>query len=321
MRWLGLAVAIAVLSAAPAHAVPTCFAAAARDPETSCSNPALRLAARPGLAAALITPSYPCTGNGTVGDAASRIDGALFACAFGTPEAEATRTVALVGDSHAMAWRAGVAGAFKRLGWRGMDLTRSHCAFSASVRDLDEPEEVIGCVRFNIRVIDWLEAHPEVTAVVVGHQTAGTPYIAPPGLTSFQAETLGFQTAWEALPASVERVLALRDNPAYHSAIHVVRCVRRARRAGVSPGAFCARPRRESLHPDAYVDAVDGLGEARYALIDMTDFFCSRRKCFPVIGGALVTKDGRHLTRVFSTSLGPYLARAFRRVVDPYFLP
>ena len=67
--------------------------------------------------------------------------------------------------------------------------------------------------------------------------------------------------------------------------------------------------------------AVDGLGDPRYALLDLTDFFCSRRKCFPVIGGALVTKDGRHLTRVFSTSLGPYLARAIRAVVTPYALP
>ena len=216
MRRLGLGIALllAAVWAAPAHAVPACFAAAARDPETPCSNPTLRLAARPGLTAALITPSYPCTGTGTVGDPNSRIDGALFICAFGTPEESATRTVALVGDSHAMAWRAGVAGAFRRLGWRGLDMTRSHCAFSASVRDLDEAEEVIGCVRFNVRVIDWLEAHPEVTAVVVGHQTAGTPYIAPPGLTSFEAETVGFQAAWEALPPSVEQVLAIRDNPA-----------------------------------------------------------------------------------------------------------
>ena len=126
----------------PAHAAPDCFAAAARDPERPCSNPALRLRARPGLTARPADAHLPVPGDRDGRDPNSRIDGALSVCAFGSPAGDATRTVALVGDSHAMAWRAAVAGAFKRLGWHGVDLTRSHCAFSAAVRDLDEPEEV-----------------------------------------------------------------------------------------------------------------------------------------------------------------------------------
>lgn len=314
-------VALSLLVAAPARAVPDCFAAAARDPERPCSNPALRLSARPGLTRALLTPTYPCEGNGSVGDFSKRIDGALYLCEFGTPADEAVRTVALIGDSHAMAWRAAVAGAFKRLGWRGVDMTRSHCAFSSTVRTLPEPEETVGCARFNVRVLDWLRDHPGISAAVVAHQTGGTPYYAAPGLTAFQTETLGFQLAWSALPDSVEQVYAVRDNPANRSAYDVAGCVGRARRAGVSPGPFCAQPRRESLRPDAFVGAVRALGDPRYALIDLSDFFCSRRKCFPVVGGALVTKDGRHLTRAFSASLGPYVARALRRVLTPYSLP
>jgi hypothetical protein len=44
--------------------------------------------------------------------------------------------------------------------------------------------------------------------------------------------------------------------------------------------------------------------------VDLTPFFCDRRRCFPVVGGALVYKDAHHLTRVFSASLGPFLLRA-----------
>jgi hypothetical protein len=40
---------------------------------------------------------------------------------------------------------------------------------------------------------------------------------------------------------------------------------------------------------------------------------CNRRKCFPVVGGALVHKDTHHLTRVFARTLGPFL---LRRVKD-----
>ncbi len=322
-RALLLVATVAALCAlaAPAHAAPACFGAAARDPERPCLNPALRLAARPGLTRSLLTPSYPCTGSGTIGNGKQRADGALYPCEFGTPAEDATRSVALVGDSHAMAWRGAVAGAMQRLGWHGIDLTRSHCAYSAAVRDLPENEEVTGCVRFNIRVLRWLEDHPEVTGVIVAHQTAGTPYIAAKGMSAFATETLGFATAWEALPDSVEQVFAIRDNPANHNANAVAACVRRARGLELSPGPFCARPRKESLRRDAFPGAVASLDDPRYALIDLSSFFCSTSKCFPVVGGALVTKDGRHLTRVFSESLGPYLARAIRKVATPYFLP
>lgn len=320
---LAIALVVAALGAlgAPARAAtPTCFGAAARDPLLPCANPALRLAAKPGLTSSLLMPSYPCSGGGAYGDGRARGDGALFICEFGTPAKDATRTVALIGDSHAMAWRAAVADAMKRLGWHGVDMTRSHCAFSTAVRNMDDPAEVIGCVRFNVRVLRWLKDHPEVTGAVVAHQTAGTPYVPVQGLTAFGTETLGFEAAWKALPPSIEQVMAIRDNPANHNAYAVARCIRRARAAGAGPGSFCARPRAEALRPDAFVGAVRELGDPRYALLDLSNFFCSLRRCFPVIGGALVTKDGRHLTRLFSDSLGPYLTRAIRTVVSPYFL-
>jgi hypothetical protein len=44
--------------------------------------------------------------------------------------------------------------------------------------------------------------------------------------------------------------------------------------------------------------------------VDLTRFFCDRRRCYPVIGGALVFKDPTHLTGVFATTLAPYLLRA-----------
>jgi hypothetical protein len=45
-------------------------------------------------------------------------------------------------------------------------------------------------------------------------------------------------------------------------------------------------------------------------LLDLTDFMCTATLCPPVVGGALVLKDADHLTRAFSTTLGPYLLRA-----------
>jgi hypothetical protein len=40
---------------------------------------------------------------------------------------------------------------------------------------------------------------------------------------------------------------------------------------------------------------------------------CDDSNCYPVVGGALVIKDIGHLTRTFSTSLGPFLGRELKR--------
>ena len=47
----------------------------------------------------------------------------------------------------------------------------------------------------------------------------------------------------------------------------------------------------------------------------MTRYLCSKKRCFPVIGGALVYKDDQHMTDVFATTLGPFLERAIDKAL------
>jgi hypothetical protein len=87
----------------------------------------------------------------------------------------------------------------------------------------------------------------------------------------------------------------------------------RIRRASARPRvpALGAPDRRHPRRP-AHERADAGLRDARprrVDLIDLTHFMCSRTRCFPVVGGALVHKDVTHLTRVFARTLGPYLLR------------
>jgi len=44
--------------------------------------------------------------------------------------------------------------------------------------------------------------------------------------------------------------------------------------------------------------------------IDLTRFFCDSRRCFSVVGGALVRHDESHLTQAFAATLGPFVLRA-----------
>ena len=59
------------------------------------------------------------------------------------------------------------------------------------------------------------------------------------------------------------------------------------------------------------------MDDPRVELLDFTPFMCDRKQCFPVVGGALVHKDGGHMTQVFSRTLGPYLGRAVDRILPP----
>ncbi|MDX6676425.1 MAG: hypothetical protein QOE31_477, partial [Solirubrobacteraceae bacterium] len=87
-------------TAARAAATPACFGAAARDPERPCVNRALTAVAIPSPYAAPLEPSAPC---------APIWSASPPACWFGRPRGKAVSSVALLGDSHATAWRAAVA--------------------------------------------------------------------------------------------------------------------------------------------------------------------------------------------------------------------
>ena len=87
-------------------------------------------------------------------------------------------------------------------------------------------------------------------------------------------------------------------------------CVERLLRARQAIGSRCAEPRAVALPPDPQVEAARAPGDDRVRLLDLSDFMCTATLCPPVVGGALVLKDADHLTRAFSTTLGPYLLRA-----------
>jgi hypothetical protein len=114
---------------------------------------------------------------------------------------------------------------------------------------------------------------------------------------------------WSRVPRSVRRIYVVRDVPRVSYA--TADCVQRVRRRrAVSTGA-CAVSRAGAFPADPAAGAARHAGP-RVRLIDLTRYFCSRTRCFPVIGGAYVYHDFNHLNRVFAATLGPYLLRALR---------
>lgn len=278
-----------------------CFGAASRDPERPCVNRALRLTVFPTPQVARDGLNSPCE--------PTRDGQAPYSCAFGAHSEGAVRTIALVGDSHAAHWRAAIDAVVAAKGWHGISFTKAGCPLSTAVTDLPEPGKT-RCIRFKRQLFRWFEQHPEVRTVFTSNHTGGKVVGAR---DDHAAHVVGYTEALAELPPTVERIFSIRDVP--RNTRNSMDCVARAIRAKVAAGPKCAVPRRFALKRDPAVPAARRSDPRRVQLLDMTRFMCSERLCMPVIGGALVHKDQTHLTRVFATTLGPYLLRHVDRAL------
>jgi lysophospholipase L1-like esterase len=284
------------LAASPSP-TPPCFGAASRDPRKRCVNPSLTFSVVPSVADAQITPNSPCRPADTT----------INVCAFGVSPIEATATIALVGDSHAGAWRAAVDVVARARGWAGMSLTRAGCPFS---RTILRPH----CDQWTKGVLDWFSAHPEVsTMFVVDH--ASRPAHAAARKRIFGAEARGYLDVWWALPVSVRHIVVIRDNPQIDP--NTLACVESAVARHLQAGLSCAVPRRRALIPDPQPAAATRL-PGRVDVVDLTSVLCDRALCYPVVGGALVFKDQSHLTRVFAETLGQVLHDAVSTLMNSW---
>jgi SGNH domain (fused to AT3 domains) len=280
-----------------------CFGAASRDPLRRCVNSKLRTAIVPPPEDAIFSQNSPCT--------PLTFDGMLGPCEFGVPAVSAKSTIALIGDSHASHWRAALEHVAQHKHWRGVSITRSGCPLMRATTKL-EPARRAECLQWNDQVPKWFARHPKIhTAFVVSHFAGDV--VVPDGDNERETKVTGFISAWNALPATVKHIIVIRDTPIV--GFQANECVRKAKARHRNAGSVCAVKRSEALREDPSVVAARRMKSKRVAIIDMSRYLCSKKRCFPVIGGALVYKDDQHMTDVFATTLGPYLGRAVDKVL------
>ena len=275
---------------------PSCFGAAARDPQRRCDDGRLRLRVVPAPIEARDPPNAPCT----------RVErsGLLNVCAFGVRKAQSVASIALIGDSHASHWRAAVDVAAEARRWRGLSIARSGCPLSAAVQDLPEPRDS-ECRRWKGEVLAWLDRHPEVTTVFVSQSVLASVRTGRDE-DQFATQVRGYRARG--------RECRARSSGSWSSATPRVRS-RTARRSSASrtrcgsagpPGSTAQFRGRAPFCPTAVAAEQES---PRVRAVDLSQFFCDARECFTVVGGALVHKDVSHITVPFGTSLGPYLLR------------
>jgi hypothetical protein len=315
LRAAGLAASVAIVAAvvlaavlggtrgeaaspAAAARTPKCFGAAARNPRTRCSNPRLRHAVRPTPSMAQITPNAPCWWL--------KREGLAHPCVFGVRQRSAVRNFALIGDSHAAHWRAAMERVAKVKRWRGVSIANSICSFSRAIKRL-RPRGRRKCVRWHRHLLRYFRSHPEINTVFQSQITSREGVFPRPGMSEWETEVWGYQRIWRSLPRTVRHIIVIRDTPIAPEG--TPGCVMRARKARRRPGRACAIPRRAALVPDPAAVAASRSRSRRVQLINLSRYFCGKRMCYPVVGGALVHKDVTHMTLTFATSLGPFLLR------------
>jgi peptidoglycan/LPS O-acetylase OafA/YrhL len=284
---------------------PACFGAAAMDPGLDCENPRLRLSVVPTPIEARTMAMGPCR----------EIEPLLGrrVCEFGVPASEAQAAVALVGDSHAGMWRVVLDATATARGWHGTHMGHSSCPLSRAVRDISEPNRS-SCNRWRKAVFAWFHAHPEVSTVFVAQLSGGSGVIERRGQSQHAAQLEGYRRAWAALPPTVTRIVVIRDTPKVDG--DTAACVQRAMDARRPAGRACAVPRRGAIDPDLAAEAAARLRSPRVVTLDLNRFLCDARRCYPVIGGALVYKDTTHLLEPFMRSLTPYFQRDLAALVS-----
>jgi len=291
---LAALLSVGVASAAGADK-PRCYGAASRDPQKPCTNPNLRLKVTPTPNQALLRPNSICN--------RLHVEDLVRTCWWGARAKGAKTTVALIGDSHASAWRAVLSPIGKRRHWRGISNTLTSCAFSTVV-SLTPKSRADECRDWNNQTVEWFRRHPEVTTVFVVAATIPTP--------GFETQVKGFREQWKRLPPTVKSIIVIRDNPRMQP--DTPPCIYAAMGDRIPPGPACARKRSTSLPKDPPSTAARRMSSKRIHVIDLSHYFCDATRCPPVIGGVLVYKDLTHITSEYGKTLAPYLEREIRRL-------
>ncbi|MER7796925.1 acyltransferase family protein [Microbacterium sp. NPDC096154] len=219
---------------------------------------------------------------------------------------DATLRILAVGDSHSNT----LLGVYERIaherGWRIEAAGRAGCHWTHAERRQNEPADVAACARWNDALDAHVAAH-DYDAILVTHSSRAR-YTPPAGISEDDHAVEGLVSAWATRTDPATPVIAIRDNPVFP--LERMSCLQHAERVAAGE---CALPRAEALRPDGLAEAVSRDPHAH--LIDLTHLMCTADACPLVVGGAILVRDGSHLTATFARTLTPYLDRELARLL------
>jgi peptidoglycan/LPS O-acetylase OafA/YrhL len=231
-------------------------------------------------------------------------------CVYGDPNG--TRTMYLIGDSHAAHWFPGFDQAAARHGWRLVAMTKSACQVP-SVLVWNEPlkRPYTECVSWRDQIFERIRADRPAMVVLASNDMDNGGMIDGQGRripTSGRADdplwVQGWQRSFERLRQPGTKLVLLQDSPWPRGT--APECAA----TNAQDVTACNRPRAKSIVEPNRRRAVAAAARAQgVAVVDPVPWFCAAT-CPIVVGDTLVFKDNSHLTTRYAEALAPVIAEA-----------
>ncbi|HKP16664.1 MAG TPA: acyltransferase family protein [Gemmatimonadaceae bacterium] len=245
---------------------------------------------------------------------ANTVEDARTPCLLG--DRSATTTIALLGDSHAEHWTAGLDRAGRENGWRVDVMVKGGCPV------LDMTEVGVGrsaryygeCVRYHEAMMRRIIAMRPAAVVL----SSWDHYIPPNGTSeewqlSVATWERGLRRTYARLAAAGIHTIVLRDVP--RTGFDVPACL--SRRAARLPLARACTYERATSVSGVAVAAQDRAARGLpVRIVDMNDQVCDTPRCRVVRNGSIVFTDDNHLTASFSRSLATVLGQRIAAAID-----
>jgi hypothetical protein len=260
----------------------TCFGAAALAPGADCP--------RPFAVPSTLDTAFASHDIGLFRVCHTGFDTAMMSCAVGDPAGSVG--VAVIGNSHAMAFANGLDRYAREHGWRLEVYVRPGCLGVALEQVGAYPAKE--CVTWTQAVIDRIAQRPGIDLVVFqSYVDVVPPEYTPEQRSAFVAL---MQTTWERLLDAGKRVAVIGDVPGTIP-VRTPDCVSRE----IHQYDPCRRARDTLvLSNPEYEAARETPGVTAF---DITPYFCDSTFCHSVIGGVVVYFDAHHMTTTYAVTL------------------
>jgi peptidoglycan/LPS O-acetylase OafA/YrhL len=289
-------------AALPVRLPRSCFGAAAMLPQNRCAHPFARPATLDTAFAANDGRGYQCLQD-------RGVPTPQF-CTFGDTTSP-TRTVAIVGNSHARRLAPALDVYGKQHGWKIVLAAEIDCMglISTPVGSLQAGD---GCLSWSGRVQQRLLAMPQLDAVIFASHVDARLYLvgANPSPRDLDVARGRVLATWARFQRRGVRVIVTQDVPGMRpqqdpeciamSSAHYDPCA--VSRSSVVRSNFMTELAQQN--PDL----------ATYVPLDQ--YFCDATKCHGLIGGVVVYFDDHHLTATYSRSLAVYFGAQLDAVLS-----
>lgn len=238
---------------------------------------------------------------------------AIRPCEFG--DRNGTKSIVLIGDSHAMQFGTALEKIAKLHAWRLVVLTKPACPFG------DFPVFWEGYLRGECE--HWKkESFKIITAMKPDLMITTTGrWAVYQQLPSKERQMQGYRELWQKYIDRGIRVAVIRDNP----------LMRGGRNSWMTPPACvhryskqvdeCKNPRKTALEDlkDLVFETAQQMGNV--PIIDLSNYFCTTTECAAVVGNVLVYRDHHHITDAYGKTLAPYLDKEVKKLIGLPPLP